>query len=247
LRAAFRFLIVLGSFVAIGIRFGLLCAQRGSHLSLEDRAHWLQTSCATILRRMGVRLECRGARPTRGLICSNHLSYLDILAYAAATPCVFVSRSDVRRWPVFGWCARWSGTIFIDRQSRASTEAVARQMGEALDAGVPILLFPEGTSTDGSSILRFHPSLLRAAIDPADEITAAAIAWRVQGGEERDICWYGDASFVPHLLRTLGRAGIESQVEFHPDRTIYTERKAAALDLHEKVQAMRIRMTRGTR
>ncbi|MGB7168609.1 MAG: lysophospholipid acyltransferase family protein [Acidobacteriaceae bacterium] len=193
---------------------------------------------------MGVGLECRGARPTRGLICSNHLSYLDILAYAAAAPCIFVSRSDVQGWPVFGWCARASGTIFIDRQSRASTERVARQMGETLAAGVPVLLFPEGTSTDGTSVLRFHPSLLRPAIEVAAEIAPAAIAWRVRDGEEREMCWYGDASFVPHLLRTLGRTGVAAEIQFHPDRTVYAERKAAALDLHEKVEAMRVRMTR---
>jgi 1-acyl-sn-glycerol-3-phosphate acyltransferase len=196
---------------------------------------------------MGVRLECRGWLPTRGLICSNHLSYLDILAYAAATPCIFISRSDVRRWPVFGWCARWGGTLFIDRQSRASTEHVARQMAEALEAGVPILLFPEGTSTDGSSVLRFHPSLLEPAIHQELEITAAAISYRFREGQERDICWYGDSRFVAHLLRNLGRKGVESEVEFHPDRSVYTERKGAALDLHEKVEAMRIRMTRASR
>ena len=196
---------------------------------------------------MGVRLECRGARPTRGLICSNHLSYLDILVYAATTPCIFVSRSDVQGWPVFGWCARWSGTIFIDRRSRASTDHVARQMREALETGVPILLFPEGTSTDGSSVLRFHPSLLEPAIAAGEAIAAAAIAWRCRGGEERDLCWYGDTRFLPHLLRTMGRTGIESQVEFHPDRRVYTERKAAALDLHEKVGALRLRMSRSAR
>jgi 1-acyl-sn-glycerol-3-phosphate acyltransferase len=193
---------------------------------------------------MGVRLECRGAHPTGGLICSNHLSYLDILSYAAVTPCIFVSRSDVHRWPVFGWCARWGGTIFIDRQSRASTEDVVQQMNNALGAGVPILLFPEGTSTDGSSVLRFHPSLLEPAIRREQEITAAAIGYRMKGGEERDVCWYGDASFVPHIFRTMGRVGIVSEVEFHPDRAVYSERKVAALDLHQKVDAIRSRMKR---
>jgi 1-acyl-sn-glycerol-3-phosphate acyltransferase len=199
-----------------------------------------------MLRRMGVRLECRGARPTQGLIGSNHLSYLDILVYAAITPCIFVSRSDVRRWPVFGWCARWSGTIFVDRESRAGTEDVAREMENALDAGVPVLLFPEGTSTDGASVLRFHPSLLEPAVRREQEMTAAAIGYRVSGGEERDVCWYGDTSFVPHLLRTLGRVGVVAEIEFHPDRGVYGERKVAALDLHEKVEAMRSRMKRAS-
>lgn len=243
-RASLRVLIVLGSVGEIALRFAILRMQRGSQLSLGERAHWLHISCRLMLRRMGIQLECRGARPARGLICSNHLSYLDILAYAAAVPCVFISRSDVSRWPVFGWCARWGGTLFIDRQSRASTDQVARQMGEALAAGVPILLFPEGTSTDGSSVVRFHPSLLQPAIDRAAEIKAAAIAWRVRGGEERDVCWYGDASFVPHLLRTLERKGITADIEFYPDPLVYNDRKAAALDLQEKVEAMRIRMKR---
>jgi 1-acyl-sn-glycerol-3-phosphate acyltransferase len=232
--------------VEIGIRYEVLRWRRGSRLSLEDRALWLHASCTTILRRIGIRLECRGARPARGLICSNHLSYLDILVYAATLPCIFVSRSDVGSWPVFGWCARAGGTIFIDRQSRASTQHAAQQMTEALEAGIPILLFPEGTSTDGSSVLRFHPSLLQPALAADEVIAAAAIAWRHPGGVESDLCWYGNASFVPHFLRTLGRAGIESQVEFHPDRRVYSERKTAALDLHEKVVAMRMRMRRAT-
>lgn len=119
-------------------------------------------------------------------------------------------------------------------------------MENALEAGVPVLLFPEGTSTDGSTVLRFHPSLLEPAIRREQEIAAAAVAWRVHDGEERDLCWYGDASFVSHLLRTLGGAGIEAEIEFHPDRLVYVERRAAALDLHEKVVAMRRRMMRAT-
>jgi len=244
LRAALRVLIIFGTLAEIGFRYGLLRFRRGSQLNLNDRAHWLHVACALMLRRMGVQLERRGAPPANGLICSNHLGYLDILAYAAAVPCIFVSRSDIRGWPVFGWCARWGGTIFVDRQSRASTDRVARQMGEALTSGVPILLFPEGTSTDGSSVLRFHPSLLRPAIEHAADIAAAAIAYRVRGGEEREVCWYGDASFVPHLLRMLRRKGVRAEIEFHPDRAVYSERKAAALDLHEKVGAMRVRMKR---
>jgi 1-acyl-sn-glycerol-3-phosphate acyltransferase len=196
---------------------------------------------------MGIRVEYRGARPSAGLICSNHLSYLDILSYAAVTPCIFVSRSDVRKWPVFGACARWSGTLFIDRQSRVSTEVTTRQMEDALNAGVPILLFPEGTSTDGSSVLRFHPSLLEPAVRQGREIAAAAIGYHVDRGEERDICWYGDAGFLPHLLRTMGRKGVLSEIEFYPGPGVYADRKAAALDLHDKVEAIRSRMRPATR
>ena len=191
---------------------------------------------------MGVRLEYRGLRPGHGLVCSNHLSYLDIAVFAAAVPCVFVSKAEVQRWPLFGFFARAGGTIFIDRQSRASTEHVADQIGAVLQRGVPVLLFPEGTSTDGSTLQRFHPSLLEPAVQSATEIGAAAIGYRVRGLPERAMCWYGEMGFLPHLLRTLTYTGIRAEVDFYPEPVVYKDRKVAALDLSEKVEAMRTRM-----
>lgn len=179
-------------------------------------------------------------------MASNHLSYLDILVYAASMPCVFVAKREVRSWPVFGVFAQCAGTLFIDRQSRASTEEVARQMESVLRSGVAVLLFPEGTSTDGSVVLRFHPSLLEPAIRARAEMTSAAIAYRVRGGEERDVCYYGDIHFAPHLLQSLGCADISAEIEFYPERKAWLDRKAAALELHEQVEAMGVRMIRAT-
>ncbi|MGA7884401.1 MAG: lysophospholipid acyltransferase family protein [Acidobacteriaceae bacterium] len=243
-RAALRLLILSCTLLEISIRFALLRLRRGSRITLRDRADWLHRSCRLVLRRIGMGTACRGPRPARGLICANHLSYLDIVVCAAAAPCVFVSKREVKSWPAFGFFARCGGTIFLDRQSRTSADAAAAEMAEAMDAPVPVLLFPEGTSTDGSEVLRFHPTLLEPAIQKGLEIAAAAIAYRVRGGEERDACYYGDISFVRHLLRTLGRSGIVADVEFYPDSLVYSERKAAALDLHDKVDAMRRRMMR---
>ena len=190
-------------------------------------------------------LDCRGPRPGHGLICSNHLSYLDILVYAAATPCVFVSKQEVRRWPAFGFFARCGGTIFLDRKSRASAELAAQQIQQVLGVGVPILLFPEGTSTDGTEVLRFHPTLLEPAIQLQEEIAAAAIAYRAHNVDERDLCWFGDDPFLPHLLRTLTRSRITAHVEFFPDAKAYPDRKSAALELHDQVEAMRKRIRPG--
>ncbi len=226
-------------------RYALLRLRRGRELGLPDRAQWLHRSCSAILRRMGVTVERRGTVPSGGLVVSNHLSYLDVLAYAAVMPCVFVAKSEVRGWPIFGFCARCAGTVFIDRQRRASTDAAAREIADALRAGVLVVLFPEGTSTDGVALLRFHSALLEPAIDLQAAITPAAIAWRLPGGQERDLCYYGDVRFAPHLLRTLGRAGIHAEVEFYPAQLKYVDRKTAALALHEQVEALRRRMTRG--
>jgi 1-acyl-sn-glycerol-3-phosphate acyltransferase len=231
----------------IALRFWLLRLRQGGKPELSQRAEWLHRSCRMLARRLGIRVTWRGKRPSQGLICSNHLSYLDILVYAAAAPCVFVSKQEVARWPIFGFFARAGGSIFVDRRSRASTESVARQIVRTLEAGVPVLLFPEGTSTDGSTVQRFHPSLLDPAVSLQCDMAAAAIGYRARGVEERELCWYGDASFAPHLLLTLGRDGMVAEVEFHPDRGSYTERKSAALDLHDKVEAMRVRMRREAR
>jgi 1-acyl-sn-glycerol-3-phosphate acyltransferase len=218
--------------------------RHGSRLDLWRRAYWLHQSCGTILRRLGMQLESRGTRPAQGLICSNHLSYLDILVYAAATPCVFVSKREVRRWPAIGVLARCGGTIFVNRQSRSSAEEATRKIAAVLKQGVPVLLFPEGTSTDGSSVLRFHPTLLEPAVELAMEMTTAAIGYRAHGVDERDLCWFGDAPFLPHLLRTLARPRVIAEVEFFPERNAQPDRKTAALELRERVEAMRKRMTR---
>jgi lyso-ornithine lipid O-acyltransferase len=196
------------------------------------------------LRSLGVRVQFDGSRPTQGLIVSNHLSYLDIPVFAAIAPCVFIAKREVRNWPVFGFFARCGGTIFIDRQSRASTDQVAQQMIDVLRRGVPVMLFPEGTSTDGSVVMRFHPSLLEPAIALGKAIVPAAIAYRMAAAGERDVCYFGDVRFGPHLLQLLGRGGISAQIVFHPDSDIYTDRKAAAQGLCEKVAAMRRLMSR---
>src|SRR5208282_5055286 len=144
----------------------------------------------------------------RGLLVSNHLSYLDIVIYGAAMPCCFVSKAEVGRWPFFGRMARAAGNLFVDRSSKASALSVTEQVAERLKTTVPILFFPEGTSTNGSQLLRFRSRLFDPAVVAGQPVTAAAIRYVIEDGSpERDLCWYGDESFLPHLLKDLGTAG----------------------------------------
>lgn len=214
-------------------------------LTVHERALWLHRSCARVLEQVGGSIESRGTRPRGGLLVANHLSYLDIAAFAAVLPCVFISKKEVSRWPGIGLLATLGGTIFLDRQNRNSTRQAAEQIRKVLEADVAVLLFPEGTSTDGSVVLRFHPSLLQPAIDLGEEVTAAAISYRLPGHAERDACYFGDVRFLSHLWWMLGRRGLEVEVEFHPDRSVFFDRKVAALELREKVVALRQRMMRG--
>ncbi len=208
-------------------------------LTFVQRAQWLQSASRGVLSSLGIRFHSEGPLPARGLIVSNHLSYLDIVIYAAAMPCFFVSKAEVNRWPFFGFAARAGGTIFLNRASHASASAAADSIAARLALPVPILLFPEGTSTDGAQVLRFHRRLIQPAIEAHAHVTAAAICYVLSGSiEERELCWYGDAGFLSHLWKVLAAPGFSAQIRFGEPR-IYADARAAAEIAHSEVAAMR--------
>jgi 1-acyl-sn-glycerol-3-phosphate acyltransferase len=174
-----------------------------------------------------------------GLVVSNHLSYLDIIIISATMPCFFVAKMEIDGWPFFGKAARSGGTIFLDRSSLASAMTVAEQMTERLKLPVPVLLFPEGTSTDGAQVLRFHSRLIDPATTAGAPITAAAIRYVIDGDvEERELCWYGDEEFVTHLWKVLGVKGFSAQLHFG-EPLIYSDRRMAADQTHAEITAWR--------
>lgn len=187
---------------------------------------------------MGIHFRVVGSRPARGLIVSNHLSHIDILIYGAILPLFFISKAEVASWPYFGWAARTGGALFLDRRRRASANMVAQAISERLRLAVPVMLFPEGTSTDGSEVLHFHPRLFEPAIVSQAPVTAAAIRYVNKQGTERDLCWYGDMPFVPHLWRVLGSRGFSAEVRFGEPRT-YPNRRDAVQATRDEVVAMR--------
>jgi 1-acyl-sn-glycerol-3-phosphate acyltransferase len=208
-------------------------------LTLPQRALWLHGAACRVLKALGIRCIVRGQPPLRGLVVANHLSYLDIVIISSVMPCFFVSKSEIERWPYFGEAARTGGTIFIDRKSRASTVGVAAQIGERLHLPIPVLLFPEGTSSDGAQVLRFHSSLFEPAIAAGASVTATAVRYDLEAGQrERDLCWFDDSAFLPHLWKTLGSAGFSAEVTFGEPRR-YSDRREAARVTHDEVAAMR--------
>jgi lyso-ornithine lipid O-acyltransferase len=207
-------------------------------LTPEKRARWVQRTCIRVLRSMEIRCEIKGSIPTDGLVVSNHLSYLDIVVLSAAMPCFFVAKAEVDAWPYFGRAARVGGTIFIDRSSLASAKRVAEIIAERLRLHVPVLFFPEGTSTDGT-MLRFHSRLFEPAIEAGIPVTAASIRYLIDDGTpERELCWFGDDAFAPHMLKTLRTAGILAKLQFGKPR-VYSHRRIAADQTFEEIGAMR--------
>lgn len=240
LRAYRRAVALAFTLIGCMFRYWLLCLRNPlAPLSYAQRAQWSQACGRPLMAALGIHLSVEGHPPTRGLLVSNHLSYLDILIYGTILPCCFVAKAEIRRWPFFGRLARAGGTLFVDRSSRSSAEMVSNQIADRLKTGVPVLFFPEGTSTDGSKVLRFRSRFFTPAIEARVPITAASVRYVMEDGTpERELCWFGDAPFLPHVWKVLGAAGFSAKVCFGEPQ-VYSDRRTAADQTHEEVEAMR--------
>jgi 1-acyl-sn-glycerol-3-phosphate acyltransferase len=207
--------------------------------TLERRAQWNHESGVFVMDFLGVGFKVTGKSPERGLIVANHLSYLDVLVFGAALPCYLVSKAEISRWPFFGILARAGGTLFVDRSSRVSAETVQEQIAERLKGPVPVLFFPEGTSSDGTQLLRFHSRFYTPAVDAGIPVTSAAIRYLPgDNSPESELCWYGNAPFLPHIWKTLGAPNFCCELTFGEPR-IYANRRTAADETYTEIEAMR--------
>jgi 1-acyl-sn-glycerol-3-phosphate acyltransferase len=208
-------------------------------LSPEARIRWLHNSCRLVLQRLEIDVSIEGTFPSRGLLVSNHLSYIDILVFGSLAPCVFVSKKEVRRWPIYGAMARMAGTIFIDRTRRSDTSRVNCEMLESLTTGTVVVLFPEGTSSEGTDVLPFRPALFEAAVEAQEQVTPAHISYEVcDGNAATDVCYWGTMTFFPHLLRLLSKGRIRAKVSFGAEAMRFNDRKRAAVESREAVRRL---------
>lgn len=188
---------------------------------------------------MGIHITTYGSVPRMGLIACNHLTYLDVLVFSSVVPCIFVAKRDVARWPFFGWLARAAGTIFVDRGSRLDAARAIAAMKEAIQGGLLLVLFPEGTSSGGATVLPFRSPLLQAAVELRCRITAANIDYELTAGSVADeICYWRDMTLVPHILNVFTKPVIFSHVSFVDYRGDVHDRKQIARDLHKEVSRL---------
>lgn len=238
LRFCGRAAVLLASMMHALVEFAAL-RLRGD-LPKQRRAEWLHKWCAIGVRRLNVRIQVTGEPPAQGLVVSNHLSYFDILVLSSLLPCVFVSKHEVRSWPMFGWFARLSGTVFVDRSRRTQTGQVASDMAATLGEGLVVVLFPEGTSSNGVDVLPFRPALFEPALVSGAVITPACIAYSTPDRTEaHDVCWWGDAPLAPHVLRALSKPWIRCSVAFGAPLPPLADRKQTAVEARERVLELR--------
>ncbi len=209
---------------------------RGKSSSLLARAQWLQRWSVRILKDLDIRVKRHGVPPAAGVLACNHLSYLDVIVLAAAQPIVFVAKSEIQHWPVFGRLARWAGTLFVRRDRRSDVTKFNAAFAAVVDEGVVLGLFPEGTSSNGRQVLPFYSSLFEPAVTARWPVSAARIGYALADGSvENDVCYWGDMTFFPHFLRLLTREKIEATVVYGPALPSGLDRKEMARQLHRQV------------
>lgn len=222
--------------IALILAVGVDCAVHRPRDTIEG-AERLHRFCRHLLDALGVEWRVEGDLPLRGAVVSNHLSYLDILLYSAARPFVMVAKSEVRGWPLIGWLTSRAGTVYVTRGGGPTTyPGVNRAMAEAYRSGLPVLFFPEGTTTDGSEVLPFRRGLFHSVLNEGVALRSAALAYSVEddgASVANDVCWWGDALLAPHLFRLAGLKGVRAVVRFgdvvqhRSDRFVLSEQARA--------------------
>jgi 1-acyl-sn-glycerol-3-phosphate acyltransferase len=160
-----------------------------------------------LLALLAVEPELRGDVRAPGgnvLIVANHVSWLDIFVLLAHQPARFVAKSELARWPFAGRLMREAGTIFVERARRHDTRRVNHHATQALEAGDVVAVFPEGTTTDGLTVLRFHASLLQPIVESDGSVLPVAIRYRDDRHSPSPIPTYGEESFAASFWRVCG-------------------------------------------
>lgn len=155
--------------------------------------------------------------PAKALIVSNHVSWLDIYVINALAPTHFVSKSDVRSWPVIGWLVAHTDTLFLERGSRLAAARTAQQITERLQGNERVTVFPEGTTTLGDTLLPFRPALFQAGIEAEADIQPVALRYVDQAGQTASAPAYaGDTTFWECLRAIVLSSGLHVELSILP-------------------------------
>jgi 1-acyl-sn-glycerol-3-phosphate acyltransferase len=197
-----------------------------------------------MLHILGIPLQVQGQPPAHGpvLLVANHISWLDILVMHAARHCRFVSKSDVKQWPLIGTLASGGGTLYIEREKRRDAMRVVHHMAQSLQAGEIVAVFPEGTTGDGVKLLPFHGNLIQAAISADAPVQPVGLRYvdAASGSDSDGPLYLGDDTLLSSLWRTLAGKPFVAQVRFgQVERAEGRDRRAWAHDLREAVERLR--------
>ncbi len=206
---------------------------------------------AGILEILGVETKIEGDLDSvKGcLVVSNHLGVLDIFVHAAVFGFRFTPKSDIRSWPVLGWYTDLTVPVWIDRNDKSSSHGVLAELRETMRNGVPLIVYPEGTSSDGlSGVLPFKSTPFEAVVGDELPVRPVLTVFRVDGGSGERACWYGDMTLLPHLWTLLGFRKVVVELRILPElKPGGRNRKALAAHVHALLQAEYDKACKGLR
>jgi 1-acyl-sn-glycerol-3-phosphate acyltransferase len=238
LRAVWR----LASAVLHGLHGLAVVLLRFSSLDLAGRQARIQWWAAGLLKRMGIALEAQGQVTAGGkLLVANHISWLDIVAIHAVCPQArFVSKADVKGWPLVARLVDCAGTLYLQRERKRDAMRVVHQMAEALNAGDTLAVFPEGTTGDGRALLPFHANLLQAAISTGARIQPVALRFSDRTHAVSPAAEFlGETTLAQSLWRLVAADGMTVHVTLLPPRaSAHADRRALAQTLREDIAAV---------
>lgn len=212
------------------------------------------------LLRIRVRINGEPVRDRAVLYVSNHVSWVDILVIGSVTPVAFVAKREVASWPLVGVTAKLQHTVFVDRTRRQQTGETVREIVKRLNDGVSVVLFAEGTSSDGNRVLPFRSALLGAVEEAAAQDAAGGFLTQPMsicytglhgmpmGRQHRPlVAWYGDLDFLPHIRAFIAQGVVDAVVNYadplRPDHG--ADRKAMTKRLETLVRGLLVTALRG--
>jgi 1-acyl-sn-glycerol-3-phosphate acyltransferase len=191
-----------------------------------------------LLDSLGVVVEADLTHVAPGaLVVANHVSWIDIYVINAALPSAFVAKQEIRQWPVIGWLAAKNDTIFLRRGSRGHARIINDEIAAVLATGQHVAVFPEGTTTDGRSLLHFHAALLQPALTAGRPVLPVAISYREVDGQRSLAPRYdGDISLGQCARAILGRRRLIARLVTTPLRGLHGEdRRLVAGEAREAI------------
>lgn len=182
----------------------------------QARGRIIRSWSARLLRWLGVKLVIEGGRQADAvhdcgitpdavgrLVVSNHISAIDIFALNAVIPCAFVAKAEIAKWPVFGMIAKAAGTIFIERGNKRALVGIGNNMQQALQKGRSLLVFPEGTTSDGTKLLKFHANLMESAVRTDAPVLPVVLEYKSGGSRTTLASYVGDTGLFECLWKVV--------------------------------------------
>ena len=172
---------------------------------------WSRAMC----RILGIHAVKTGALGEAGgfLVC-NHMSYLDILVLGSIRPSTFLSKQEVRGWPLIGWLAALGGTVFVNRDSKRAALSSMREIERKIDSGISVIIFPEGTTSDGREIKAFKSTFFK--VPASRNIPVTPVSIRYASALIDKVAWYGGMELAPHFWKIMGFRRIDAALHFSP-------------------------------